>query len=123
MDFKLYQYESVAYKADKNLISNYLKVGADKKVGIYIKGQDNPYAIIDKDSKTLIYNSNIESATFGMGAEATRIKACAVLNTLHDLFIVESGWDLDSQDLGRIACRESALDNRKKDKISVDSLI
>jgi len=117
-----FTYEKIKYTADKNLLTQYLRIGNDKKIGLYIKGQESPYLIVDTDSDTIIFNTQIDRATFGVGAEATRIKICAALNTAYDLFVLQQGWTCSESALGQIACKDSALDNRKKSGVDISAL-
>lgn len=107
-------YDSVVYLANQDLITKYIKIGSDKKVGIYMKGQESPYILLDKDSQSVVYNKDINRTNLGIKAEATRIKTCALLNTVYDLFVVKSGWQYKTDSLGKIDIDESALDNRKQ---------
>ena len=120
--FNFYEYEGIKYSADSNLITNYLRLNQDK-IGLYIKGQEAPYALLDKEKQILTFNKEIEANTFGIGAEATRIKACALLNTLYLVFVKEAGWRYEYSALGIIKCKDSALDNRKKVSIKVSDLL
>jgi len=121
-NFTPYQYDSVEYTAlNTDLISKYIKI-VNNTIGVYIKGQDNPYIILDKDNSTIVFNSDINRANLGTKAEATRIKICALLNTAYDLFVNKSGWQYKSDSLGNIDIDESALDNRKV-KFNIADLI
>lgn len=122
LDFTPYQYDSVEYTArNTDLISKYIKI-VNNTIGVYIKGQDNPYIILDKDKQTITFNQDINRANLGTKAEATRIKICALLNTAYDLFVEKSGWQYKSESLGTIDIDESALDNRKI-KFNINDLI
>lgn len=120
-NFIEYEYESVKYKANSDLVSKYIKI-VDKTIGVYIKGQESPYIVLDKDNSTIIFNSDINRANLGTKAEATRIKICALLNTAYDLFVNKSGWQYKTESLGTIDIDESALDNRKV-KFNINDLI
>lgn len=117
-----FTYEKIKYSGDKNLLTQYLRIGNDKKIGLYIKGQESPYLIVDTDSDTIVFNSQIDRATFGVGAEATRIKICSALNTAYDLFVIQQGWYFTESALGLIVCKDSALDNRKKSGVDIAAL-
>lgn len=120
-NFIEYEYESVKYKANSDLVGKYIKI-VDKTIGVYIKGQESPYIVLDKDNSTIIFNSDINRLNLGTKAEATRIKICALLNTAYDLFVNQSGWQYKSESLGTIDIDESALDNRKV-KFNINDLI
>lgn len=106
-----FKYQGVIYNCDANNLANYLKA-ENGVIGIYQKGVDNPYCTIDRENKILYVNSEIEPGTFGQGAEATRIKLCAVLNCAIDTFM-NQGWQIESKALGAIVCKESSLDKRR----------
>ena len=111
INVEFFKYQGVQYNCDANNLANYLKA-ENGTIGIYQKGVDNPYCVIDREIKTLFVNSEIEPGTFGQGAEATRIKLCAVLNCAIDTF-AGKGWRVEYQGLGAIVCKESSLDKRR----------
>lgn len=115
--FEKFKYQGVVYNCDQNNLANYMKV-SNGTIGLYQKGVDNPYGVIDRENKTLFINSEIEAGTFGQGGEATRIKLCAVLNCAIDTFEAQ-GWTVEAKALGPIVCTQSSLDNRRK-KTTVD---
>ena len=120
--FDFYEYEGIKYSADSNLITNYLRV-SNNLIGVFIKGQENAYALLDKEKQFVFFNNQIDKLTFGMSAEATRIKVCALLNTLYLVFVKEAKWQFGYSALGVIKCKESALDNRKKASVNIADLI
>lgn len=121
---KKYTYQNIAYDCDESALTAYLR----KKEGAVVftqRGIDFPYAIIEKENKKVIVNSEIDIENYGQKAEATRIKLCAALNCLVRFFGA-AGFDIESDALGVITCVESALDERAgktSDKISASDLI
>lgn len=121
---KKYTYQNIAYDCDESALTAYLR----KKDGVVIftqRGVDFPYAIIEKENKKIIVNSEIDIENYGQGAEATRIKLCAALNCLVRFFGA-AGFEIESDALGVITCVKSALDDRAgktSDKISASDLI
>ena len=121
---KTFTYQNIAYDCDESALTAYLR----KKDGAVVftqRGVDFPYAIIEKENKKVIINSEIDIENYGQGAEATRIKLCAALNCLVRFFGA-AGFDIESNALGKITCVKSALDERAgktSDKICASDLI
>lgn len=121
---KNFTYQNIAYDCDESALTSYLR----KKDGAVVftqRGVDFPYAIIEKENKKIIVNSEIDIENYGQGAEATRIKLCAALNCLVRFFGA-AGFGIETDALGKITCVKSALDDRAgktSDKICASDLI
>ena len=121
---KTFTYQKIIYDCDESALTAYLR----KKDGAVVfmqRGVDFPYAIIEKENKKVIVNSEIDIENYGQSAEATRIKLCAALNCL-TRFFGAAGFDIEFEALGAITCVKSALDERAgktSDKISASDLI
>jgi hypothetical protein len=121
---KKYTYQNIAYDCDESALTAYFKK-IDGVVCFAQRGVENPYAQIDKENKTVVFNSEIDKENYGQGAEATRIKLCAALNCLARFF-ADNGFEITTAPLGVITCEKSALDARAgktSDKICASDLI